>query len=142
MSTINEKEIVLEEALRVRMIAEVEVEDLKRANSHAHTQLQSLAAEVDSLRNQVNFGTSILLNDQSITRSEPIINEQANEGHNKDIEIEHLRVEVEKGRAREEELVWNIRDLEMQLETVTESLNMLNGSSMNSFLNGSGKLSE
>jgi hypothetical protein len=30
----------------------------------------------------------------------------------------------------------------MQLETVTESLNLLNGSSMNSFLNGSGKLSE
>lgn len=30
----------------------------------------------------------------------------------------------------------------MQLDTVTESLNLLNGSSMNSFLNGSGKLSE
>ena len=35
--------------------------------------------------------------------------------------------------------MWNIKDLEMQLETVSENLNLLNGSKMNSVLNGSGK---
>lgn len=37
--------------------------------------------------------------------------------------------------------MWNMKDLEMQLETVTENLNLLNGSSMNSVLNSSPKLS-
>lgn len=53
---------------------ENEAEALKRLNKHAQTHLSSLAAEVESLRNQVNFGTSIILNEQSVTRSEPVIN--------------------------------------------------------------------
>jgi hypothetical protein len=57
----------------MKLMLENETEGLKRINQHAQTHLSSLAAEVESLRNQVNFGTSILLNEQSVTRSEPVI---------------------------------------------------------------------
>jgi hypothetical protein len=64
----------------------MEIEDLRRVNQNVHLQLQSLSAEIESLRNQVNFGTSIVINDQSVTRSEPIIPaDQVNEIQNKEI---------------------------------------------------------
>jgi hypothetical protein len=64
----------------------MEIEDLRRVNQNVHLQLQSLSAEIESLRNQVNFGTSIVINDQSVTRSEPIIStDQVNEIQNKEI---------------------------------------------------------
>ena len=44
MSTINEKEIVLEEAIRIKLMTEMELEDLRRANLNAHSQLHSLEA--------------------------------------------------------------------------------------------------
>lgn len=48
--------------------------------------LQSLQIEIESLRNQVSFGTSILLpNEHSVTRSEP--NLSVKDLQNKDIEI-------------------------------------------------------
>lgn len=53
-----------------------------------------------------------------------------------------MKAEIQKQRGREEELMWNIRDLEMQLETVTDNLNLLNASSMNSVIMSSHKIGD
>jgi chromosome segregation ATPase len=112
LSAINEKDIELEETQRGRMMAELERDDLKAIVDSLRQRTRRLEEDNDNLKCQVNFGSTLNFNEHSVTRSEPIRSEEEDNHH---AEIEALKAEVEKYRSREEEMAWNMRDLEMQL---------------------------
>lgn len=103
LSTINEKDIQIEDLIQCKTHLSLEIKEQQDTNDDLHAKIKALITEIDALKSQLTFGSTLNFPNEQ-TRSEAFIRGESRIIQDKDTEIEHLKAEVERQKSKAEEL--------------------------------------
>ncbi len=91
LSTINEKDIIIQDLEQCKNQLLLQISDLNDQNIELLDRIKSLGSDIQSLKQQLTFGSNVFPNEHSVTKSQPFLFGESHVIQNKDIQIQNLK---------------------------------------------------